>query len=165
MFTRVKRLQELGLLLVAREQSRKGRALKLYRATAIRYFVPYRAVPEETRLALEEQLDSHWERMLRYSIVRAREEALGDWGYEIYRGKGGALQLHPASQPGKLISSSDPDHPAVINLWDEEISLHFHDAKALQKALYDVISSFKTKQGPQRYLLRIGLAPWLEAHR
>jgi hypothetical protein len=163
MYARVKKLLGLELLLVGREQPRNGRAIKLYRSTSDRYFLPYRVVPDDTRLALEEQLDSHWERELRKAIVQAREEALGDWGFEVYRGERGTLQLHPASEPGMLISSSDPAHPAVINLWEEEISLDFHDAKALQRALYEVVKAYKGRSGAQPYLLRIGMAP-LKAH-
>ena len=159
MYVKVKRLLELGLVRVVREQPRKGRSLKLYSAAVERFFVPYEVMSHATREALQMRMDRLWERKLRRSIVRARLGAVEGWGYEVYRDDSGALWVHPATGPGERLSSSQPSHPATINLWSEALLLDFEDAKAFQAKLYTLFDEYKAKRGSQPYLFRLGLAP------
>jgi len=162
MYIRVKRLEALGLLKLVRKEPRKGRAIKVYRSVADRLYVPYEAMSFSTREAMQEELDARWERELRRSIVRARLEAVPTWGYEVYRDERGDFVVHPATAPGERLSSSRPTFPAVINLWSEDLSLDFEDAKAMQGELYRLYERYRAKPGAQRYLFRVGLAPWVK---
>lgn len=158
MYVQVRRLLELGLVRVVRERPRKGRSLKLYSAVAERFFVPYEVVSHVTREALQLQMDEPWEKRLRQGIIRARLGMVEGWGYEIYRDSAEVFSVHPATKPGERLSSSQPLHPATINLWSE-LSLDFGDAKAFQGALYALFDEYKAKGGSQPYLFRLGLAP------
>ena len=159
MYVRVKRLLELGLIKIVKEQPRKGRSLKLYRAVAERFFVPYEIMSHATRETLQLQMDEHYEKRLRQSIIRARLDTVEGWGYELYQDDKGAFWVHPATQPGERLSSSHPSHPATVNLWSETLSLEFEDAKAFQSKLYALFEEYRAKDGSQPYLFRLGLAP------
>lgn len=150
MYVRVKRLLELGLVRVVREQPRKGRSLKLYSAVAGRFFVPYEVMSHTTREALQVQMDEPWEQRLRQSLIRARLGAVEGWGYEIYRDQAGIFWVHPATGPGERLSSSQPSHPATIDLWSETLSLDFGDAKAFQAKLYALFEEYKAKKAHSR---------------
>ena len=53
----------------------------------------------------------------------------------------------------------DPDAPALVDLWAEDITLDFDEAKALQKELCSLLGRYRAKRGQQGYIVRLGLAP------
>lgn len=159
MLARVKRFVNLGLLKVAREVPRKGRAIKLYRSSAACFFVPYEATSAETLEAALASRDAYWEELLRKGVVRARTEDVGSWGTRIYRDARGRLQVQAAVTPETNYTTLDPEGPAVLSAWRDAVYLDFGDAKTLQVEMFSLLKRYQQKRGAQRYILRLGLAP------
>lgn len=156
---RARRFLRLGLLVVAEERPRRGRAVKLYRTPADLFFVPFEATAADSLEAALAERDAYWERLLRRNVVRARREALGTWGTRVYRDVRGRLQVQTAITPEADATTLDADAPAALSSWRDSVTLDFHDAKALQREMYDLLLRYEQKQGAQRYIVRLGLAP------
>ena len=159
MYVQVQRLMKLGLLRVVGERPRGGRAVKVYRSRADRYFVSYEVMPFETLEVLQARRDAPYEGRLRRAVMGARSGVFRHFGYEVARQADGEVDVHPAIGPNERLSSRDPRLPGVMSLWDDDLKLSFEDARALQADLYALLESYRRKGGPQRYLLRVGLAP------
>lgn len=158
---RLRRFTKLGLVAVVREQKRAGRAIKVYRSTADVFFVPFEATRAETLEALMAERDGYYERLLRRGVVRARSESVGSWGTRVYRDARGRLQLQMALTPGENLTLLDPGQPAVLSAWRDSVYLDYPDAKALQRELFALLERYQQKEGAQRYIVRLGLAPVL----
>jgi hypothetical protein len=158
-FKRVQRFVRAGLLEVARERPRRGRALKLYRTVAESFFVPFEATAAESLEAALAERDAYWERLLRRNVVRARREALGTWGTRVYRDARGRLQIQTAITPEADATTLDAAAPAVLSSWRDSVMLDFEEAKALQRELYALLLRYEQKLGAQRYIVRLALAP------
>jgi len=156
---RVQRFLRAGLLEVAREVPRRGRPVKLYRTVAALFFVPFEATAAESLEAALAERDAYWERLLRRNVVRARMEALGTWGTRVYRDERGRLQVQTAVTPEADATTLDADAPAVLSSWRDSVMLDFEDAKALQREMYALLLRYEQKQGAQRYIVRLALAP------
>src|SRR5690606_31050813 len=104
---RVRRFRELGLLKVAAVVPRAGRSIKLYRAVADTFFVPFEATDAESlEVALAER-DRFAEDLLRRNVVKARLDYIGTWGTRIYRDARGRLQVQTALTPNSNVTSLD----------------------------------------------------------
>lgn len=160
---RVQRFMELGLVEVARELPRAGRATKLYRSVAQVYFVPFEATGADSLEAGLAERDAYYERLLRRNVVRARMDTIGNWGTRIYRDARGRLQVQTAVTPDANVTSLDPDAPAVLSAWRDGVMLEFEDAKALQAELFATLQRYLRKSGPQRYVVHVAMAPVLES--
>jgi DNA-binding MarR family transcriptional regulator len=155
---RIERLLALGLLERERHQPARGRAHWRYRASADIFFVPFEATgAEDLESALAER-DADWERLLRRHVVRARSEAMGNWGTRIYRDARGRLQVQTALGPEANASLLDPDMPAALSAWRDQVWLDHGDAKALQRELYDLLQRYQRNRGSQRYVVHVGMA-------
>lgn len=160
--SRVRRFVKLGLLEVSEEVKRKGRSIKKYRTTAEVFFVPYEATSAETLEVAMAERDAYWEELLRKSVVKARVEDVGSWGTRIYRDERGRLQIQAAITPDKNYTMLDESHPAVLSAWRDSVYLNFEDAKTLQREMFDLLKKYQKKQGGQRYIVRLGIAPFTE---
>lgn len=156
---RVQRFLAAGLLAVASETPRRGRPIKRYRTVADLFFVPFEATAAESLEAALAERDAYWERLLRRNVVRARMEALGTWGTRVYRDERGRLQVQTAVTPEADATTLDPGAPAALSSWRDSVTLDFEDAKALQRAMYQLLLRYEQKEGAQRYIVRLGLAP------
>lgn len=159
---RVQRLLALGLLEIARERRRAGRAVKLYRSSAEIFFVPFEAGSATTLEAALERRDGRRERLLRRNVVRVRREQLGTWGTRIYRDTAGRIQIQTAIDPDRNITSLDPGAPAILSAWRDRVQLDYADAKRLQRELFDLLLRYQRLGGSQRYVVRVGMAPVLD---
>ncbi len=159
MLARVGRWQKLGLLEVSRQELRAGKPVKYYRTTADAWFIPFDNTSAETLEAGLAQRDRFWETRLRRAVVKAREQQVGNWGTRVYRDERGRLQIQMAVSPDSNWTSLDMDRPAVLAAWRDGLHLDFKDAKALQRELFELLLRYQRKEGAQRYLLRLGLAP------
>ncbi len=156
---RVRRLVAAGVLAEVGRRPRRGRPIRLYRAVADVFFVPFEASPAGT---LEEALAEReaWaQRLLRRSVVRARREALGAWGTRIYRDERGRVQVQMAVRPDANATTLDPGGPAVLSAWRDRLELDYEDAKELQRELFDLLLRYQRRRGAQRYVAHLGLAP------
>lgn len=160
-YKRVMRYVDLGLLEVAREQSRAGRSIKLYRTVADVLFVPFESTPSISLDAALKEREEYWANLLRANVVTARAEVLGTWGTRIYRDHRGRLQVQTALTPESNATTLAPGAPAVLSAWRDNLMLDFHDAKQLQREMFDLLLKYQRKEGAQRYIIHVGLAPLL----
>lgn len=159
---RVQRFLGLGLLRVAREEPRAGRAIKVYRTTADVFFVPFEATSAESFESALAEREAYWEDQLRSHVVRARREAYQAWGTRIYRDHEGRLQVQMAVTPDRNTNPLDSDGPPALSAWRDQVWLDYEDAKALQRELFETLLRYQRKGGAQRYIVHAGLAPLRE---
>ena len=157
--SRVRRFIGLGLLEVASEQKRAGRSVKHYKTVAEVFFVPFEATTSESLERMMAARDSYWENLLRTGVVAARREEVGSWGTRIYRDTRGRLQVQTAVTPDSNYTMLGGGHPAVLSAWRDSVYLDFADAKALQQEMFALLQRYHQKQGAQRYIVRLGMAP------
>lgn len=158
---RVRRFMRLGLLTVDSITPRAGRPIKRYRTVADSFFVPYEATSAATLESLMAERDRYYEALLRRGVVKTRIEDVGTWGTRIYRDDKGRLQIQTAVTPEQNYTMIDADRPAVISAWRDSVYLDFADAKALQREMFELLERYQQKEGAQRYIIRLGLAPIL----
>lgn len=160
----IDKLLALGLLEVARVEPRRGRASKVYRASAERFFVPFSLTRADTVHSLSAETSVRSERLFQHDLINAEMEFGDDWGVAIYPMEDGSLSVdlttsreHPAEDTAFIL---DAAHPAVWSCW-LEVNLDFEAAKALQGELVRLWERYKQRRGPDepRYTLRLGLAP------
>ena len=156
---RVKRLMALGLLEIAREEPRKGRAIKIYRATSSNYFIPFGATSAETVETLFTQLRAKTSALFHHNVARSYLE-VDDIGLRL-RARGKKLSVEFDTPDGSFLARDDnaPDFPAVFTS-DNVIHLEFSRAKALQRDLEALLRKYSSDEGSgQDYLLVLGLTP------
>lgn len=164
----VGRLVALGLVQVTREEPRRGRAIKHYRAVADAFFVPFAATPVETLEALLTQHDAWQQARFTRGLVKAFLEGVDDplaWGVKVRAGGGRALEWgrEDSSATCPLLEALQSAWaPPVFASW-QSLALTHEEAKDLQKDLRAVWERYekklKSKGGSKRYVLRLGLAP------
>jgi hypothetical protein len=84
---------------------------------------------------------------------------VGSWGTRIYRDERGRLQIQAAITPDKNYTMLDKNRPAVLSAWRDSVYLDFEDAKTLQREMFELLKKYQQKQGAQRYIVRLGIAP------
>ena len=162
---RIRRLQHLGLLHCVASEPRAGRPVRRYRTTADVFFVPFEATGADSLEGALAERDAYWERLLRRNVVRARIEAMGVWGTRIYRDERGRLQVQTAVSPDANATMLDPDMPAALSAWRDQVMLDHADAKAFQRELFDLVLKYQRSRGAQRYVVHVGLAAVLNEAR
>ncbi len=160
----IDKLLTLGLLEVARVEPRRGRASKVYRASAERFFVPFSLTQADTVQSLSEETSVRSERLFQHDLIGAEMAFGDDWGVAIYLMEDGSLSIdlttsreHPAEDTAFILGAA---HPAVWSCW-LEVSLGLEEAKALQRELVTLWERYRQRRDPDepRYTLRLGLAP------
>ena len=155
----VKRLCRLGLLQIVRTETRGGRTVKLYRATAERFFVPF----AQTDAATLEELfyNTNAPRARRFARNLARvvlETPEATMGYLVGRHEGGEVDAYFSPDGERVLSLLEPSAPAAGRSW-VTLSLTHEEAKALQREQWELWAKYLSKRGPQRYLAHFDLAP------
>ena len=164
MLYQTERLQALGLLRVTQQQTRRGRPVKLYRATADRFFVPFEVTRAESLTTLLAELEADFQRYFVQNLAWAGLELAKSWGFAVYRDDEGLLVQDLVPREGGdgnalplLLKSSSPA------LWASSsfLKLDFGTAKALQRDIDKLLSAYRAKQvqGEQTYLVKVGLTP------
>ncbi len=159
----VRGLLKLGLLEVEREACRAGRAVKHYRAVAEAFFLPYTVTPAETpEVLLAQEHASRQGRLIR-GLVEAAYGELDPQGEHVWGVRvgleAGRLTVRNAIGPESPWNFLDADAPALVDLWAEDVTLDFAEAKALQKELCELLGRYRAKRGRQGYIVRLGMAP------
>lgn len=161
-YYRVRRLVEVGLLELSRTVPRKGRALKLYRSTADRFFVPLDALPEQTAEEFLAQGDEPARRSLARSVAKVLRELPVhlQMGLHVAAAPDGkpSIGLGPAEPEWRVDGMLEPGVPAILSSW-MPLRLGHEDAKALQRELFDLIGRYSGRSGSDDYLLGVQLAP------
>lgn len=157
---------KLGLLKVAHELPRKGRAIKVYKSTADEFFVPFHLTPSETFGQLLFDLSAAGEARFHREAARALQTDAPIWGLYLACGQDNHLEIVVAPSDRGYRDSEDffgPEMPAVFT-GDGEVRLDFATAKAFQKDLLELFQRYRrrdTDKG-QLYAYRLGLAPLVD---
>ena len=158
-YRRVQRYCKLGILELAHERKRKGKALKVYRAVADAFFVPNRLTDGEERSS--ERWGAHWERDFRRGLRHAYAAQLDGWGQRVYR-KDGVFTTSLASGPDEDVDVLADAMPALYNRFHDSLYLDFAQAKAFQRELDALFKTYMNCKGQQRYMVRISFVPVAE---
>ena len=157
------RLLEVGLIEVVGEVRRAGRAMKRYQAVADTFLLPYAVTPAETPEVLLAQEHAPRQAKLIQGLVRAAYNELGARGERVWGVRvgleGGRLTVRNAIGPESSWNFLGASAPALVDLWAEDVTLDFAEAKALQKELCDLFGRYRAKKGQQSYIVRLGMAP------
>lgn len=161
---RIGRMLDLGLLRVTGRRPRKGRPVRLFRAPDA-FFVPFAAVPAEDMEAMVERLLDAPRRRLVEGLVDALGEFAQDvhrWGWQLQLDREGRLSIGPAARPSDprplVRSLLEPDKPALF-MANIPLKLDHAAAKELQRELARLVERFDGRNGPDTYMLTLGLAP------
>ena len=166
---RVNKLIELGLVEVVREEPRRGKPVKIYRATAESFFVPFESTTSVSLGGMLAGLTREGERLFYREAARALQTFASSWGLHIVLNEQKKLMLVITdSQGGYTEASIDiffgPSAPALF-LGDGWLTLDFATAKKMQRELFDLFKRYTDAQKPgeQRYAYRLGLTPVVDA--
>ena len=164
MLYQTERLQALGLLQVTRQQARRGRPVKLYRATADRFFVPFEVTRAESITTLLAELEADFQRYFVQNLVWVGLELAENWGFTIYRDDEGVVvqDLVPRERSdGNVLPLMLRDSSPALWASSSFLTLDFGTAKALQRDISKLLSGYRARQsqGEQTYLVKVGLTP------
>jgi hypothetical protein len=142
---RVRRLVREELLIITREELRKGRPIKYYRAAADEFFIPM------SSLELSDALlsDQYYNDVLVRNLVQQFEQfsaLIPDAGFSVYR-KGNGIQVYMAIKPGADLPLTDPIAPPVMWEW-RFLRLPHERAKQLQLELLEVLQRARDDHDP-----------------
>ena len=155
----IQKFEAWGLVRVNHVQTRKGRPIKVYEATAYQFIVPPELISEQHA----DQAERYWQTTFRAAL---------DSSAPILRRMGGlALALGADNQLN--VTRIDPEwmnwdpleetHPAVLSTWSEGLILTDLDAKELQRRLFSVFQAFQKRSQSdgkgRRYVLYLAMAP------
>jgi len=162
----IKRLIKLGFLEQVEEISRSGRSIKLYRASADLFFIPFQATPFSTP---EDMLLREYEPLYRTFLAAFIEAALQmvnltalhDIGLCVSRDEEGRMCVQHGAHPLRELNVNplEPQAPAILIRWEEQLRLDFEDAKAMQLELFELLERYRAKEGSGTYIAHIALAP------
>ena len=158
----VARMEKLGLLEVSGTLPRRGRALKLYRAIAKRFFVPFSHTSAEDLAAFIRHTDALWYPQLVEGLVRVWTEEVGasDWGLNVTKNDEGLLLFGLSRNPALHHDEALYHASGVIYLWDTRFYLSPEDVRSLQGELGEILARYLEKRSGPRQVLRLALAPW-----
>lgn len=159
-YLQVQRFCRAGLLEVAYERPRAGRAVKVYRVSATAFFVPLELLHGETRETLLGRVTRWWEDKLVRGILRAEAGSDHGCGVRVALGDEGKVTSGFTASPEDRSEHLEPDAPAVIDMW---LGLRFTDdvAKSLQRDLYELGLKYRKLYDDQGkpYVVRLAVAP------
>ncbi|MFB9994788.1 hypothetical protein ACFFLM_22800 [Deinococcus oregonensis] len=175
MLYQVNKLLRLGLLEVTRTEARAGRAIRSYRSSSPRYFVPFTATTAESIAALYQSSLDNAHRSVLTLLTQAWSALAEDprWFGLYTSGDEQGLHSHvllPVRPTGEEPASTgllqwllEDDVPA---LWDNTapVQLSRENAKRLQRELHDLhlkYSGLKEDTG-DTFVLRLTLIPLVE---
>ena len=161
-YHQVARMERLGLVEVTRTLPRRGRALKLYCATAERFFVPFIHTSAEDLEGFIRQSDAFWYPQLVEGLAHAwRDKASAPrWGLNISKNGEGLLTFGFSRTPALSHDSAFYADSGVIYTWDTRFYLSREDVDTLEEELNEVLKRYLEKRSGPRQVLRLALAPW-----
>ncbi|MCU0951530.1 MAG: hypothetical protein MUC68_10810 [Burkholderiaceae bacterium] len=145
-----------GLLLAEPGDSRAQR----YRTRADVLFLPARLTEAGTTEALASAWSDPWQAMFVRSVARVLERT-GAVGVRIFRDADGVIDSMLARGPTHDIEFDEL--PPLCGGWMSNMWLDEPEARQLQRELNDLVRRYATRRdGRDRYLMRLALAPLLE---
>lgn len=161
---RVKRMRELGLLELTREQKRAGRPVRYYRAPDA-FYIPFAVLPQaELEESVASLLHSSQQRLIA-GLVHAlvdRELQLHRWGWRLELDAEQRVSIRPSDEADgeeplfqRLLHDDAPAvYVANLPLW-----LDHGDAKSLQRELVELVRRYDGRNGTTSYMFTLGLTP------
>lgn len=160
---KLKRLKQLGLIRVIREEQRGGSPIKFYQATTSRYFVPIELFSDAGLEVWYHQMFNHFDASFIAGILKTLREAtqrFTNLGLEVCF-ENGHVNYHLADGPGQkmeeinlFLSSELSATLSVVSV----IGLSFDDAKSLQRDLVELLKKYPSNPLQRPYVVRVGLA-------
>ncbi len=166
MFRAVKKMEALGLLCVARVETRRGHPVKHYRASSDAYFVPYRVTGadslEDFLMAQDTQLRRVFVRSFAEYLSGVLSEQGSDPGRIIYRDEHGNVTTHSV---GGLDDPRGTQTPILegeqYTGWSNYsvLRLDLERSRALKSELVAIFEKYRAHSGQRGYIVRLGMAP------
>ena len=153
MYRKVKRLEQIGLLVHTRDAARKGRTVRYYKAAAEEFFAPAHLLPlEQIMMQVEKDLARKFFHHLVAAILAENKKDLGTRFFLIDDNRI-AIHLGLGHTPGP------PEHSsASYSMW-RELYLDYPVAKELERELVDLLERYGNYSGKDTYMIRLGLTP------
>jgi hypothetical protein len=150
---RVVRFCRVGLLEVVREQPRRGRASKVYRAVSTDFLLPTRLLSNRTIQTLQQ--GQYWAQEVQAVLDRQLPPGvLEEVGVQLDR-KGALVWSLHFNEP-----AGDPDHrPGQLQLRSAALFLDPADAQTFADELAALHARYQLKRGAKRYGMRLDLVP------
>lgn len=155
----VRRMLAFGLLELAFESPRRGRALKHYRASAKTFFVPFRASPHASVQDFISKGQEAWSQRLMRSVAKEATEAEGAAQLCLQIGYQDGFIMHGLALDPRLETPPLPPGRAV-SVWDSSLYLSEDDARRLAEELQAVLGRYRDKRSGRRRLVHLAVAPW-----
>ena len=152
-----------GLLRVVRLEKRGGSSIKHYRATANAFFIPLEFSDAESIEALLNRWNQSLQPVYLRGFAKALKEVAPRWGIRISRDVSGRLMIAPANSPERDWDFFAPDSPVLMEGWFTDLHLNLADAKAFQAELVSLYLKYLGREGAQRYIVKVALAPMADA--
>ena len=166
---RVNKLVDLGLVEVVREEPRRGKPVKVYRAAARVFFVPFESTTSVNLGELLGSMTFEGGRLFHREAARALQTLAPSWGLRIVLNEQKQLMaLLTDSEGGRRGEFTDsffgPAAPALF-FGEGWLTLDFATAKEMQRELFELFKRYSDAQkiGEQRYAYRLGLTPVVDA--
>ena len=154
---------ELGLVEVVREETRNGRAIKIYQATAKTFIIPFSTTDKVGLTELLVDMNARAQQI----FYEGMAESLNIFpNIHIY------VQLNSQNYLERTLGSDDlnefklddlmqPEVPACFSAQGGSLFLNHETAKEFQKELIELLLKYNklNNSGAQRYDYHIGLAP------
>lgn len=162
-FHQVKRLEAHGLLKVARLESRQGRPIKYYQASADGFFVPFHITPYNSLEGFVQHIQLQMQTRFNHLIAQAGHQLIDDprkAGFRVYRMDNYVnIDLTPdAEDLDILVKLLEPGSPALMSS-HAPLKLSRSDAKALQREMLELLLRYSSKGGDEPYIAHLGLVP------
>jgi DNA-binding Lrp family transcriptional regulator len=173
----VRRAAGFGILVVAEELRRAGRAVKRYQTAGEGLFVPFAATDAATLEELVRTSNASYDAELVRGQVDALWRRVGDperWGFRIFRHRDGSVHVDLA--PEEAPDDFDLHHHlmggggvAVLSYW-VQLALAPEVAEALHRELADLVERYRglaadDDEGAVRHVVRVAVAPLSERAR
>jgi biotin operon repressor len=162
----INRLIDLGFLEIIEQKPRRGRAIKRYRASADTYFIPFEAtsfaIPEDMLLREYEPLYRHFlASFLEAAMQMVHLKTARDIGMCVSRHEDGTVKVQHGAHPARPLTLNplEPNAPAILIDWEDQLRLDFEDAKNLQLEMFELLERYRTKNGSGSYIAHMALAP------
>ena len=158
MLYHVKQLQQAGLLKIVREETRAGKAIKVYRSTHDAYFIAFDVTPYAS---LEERVETHLraqDKVIVKSVAKLLQNK-GIWGQRFFRDADGEVWKQNAPNAHRRFAINDPDHPIGTQMYAETY-LTEEEARAFQIELHQLAAKYfkpytrkRKEEGRQAHIL------------
>jgi hypothetical protein len=155
---RVRRFERLGLLEVVGVRPRKGRPIKIYRATGSEFFVPL-SVMEMTDFLLHERPLTELILRSMLELIEAFAAVVPEPGFRIEHTET-QLRLRSATDDDNSLDLRADWVPPVLHEWRWP-RLPREQAKALQVAILDLIEEAVAESDPagEAYVINVRMTP------